>query len=107
MARSSDPTDPDQRQAWSDADRLFHRQIAVRTGNPVLIAIADHLATVMDQPLWRQLRDDSISVPGRTELQLAEHRLIAAAIDEGDAEAAAQLTIQHLSRSRRYMALET
>jgi hypothetical protein len=27
MERLSDPTDPDQRAIWSDADRLFHRQI--------------------------------------------------------------------------------
>jgi DNA-binding FadR family transcriptional regulator len=106
MEASADPTDAAQRRAWSDADRLFHRQIAVRTANPVLLAFADHLAALMDQPLWRSLRDDSIAVPGRTALQLAEHRLIAAAIDEGDADAAARLTTQHLQRSRRYMALD-
>jgi DNA-binding FadR family transcriptional regulator len=106
MEASSDPADPAQRRGWSDADRLFHRQIAVRTANPVLVAFADHLAALMDQPLWRALRDESIAVPGRTALQLAEHRLIAAAIDEGDADAAASLTTQHLRRSRRYMALD-
>jgi DNA-binding FadR family transcriptional regulator len=106
MAASSDPTDPDQRRRWSDADRRFHRQLAVATANPVLLAVADHLATLMDQPLWQQLRDDAIAVPGRTTLQLAEHRLIAAAVAEGDPHAARQHAAQHIDRARRYMALD-
>jgi DNA-binding FadR family transcriptional regulator len=106
MAASADPTDPEQRRRWSDADRRFHRQLAVATANPVLLAIADHLASLMDQPLWQQLRDDSIAVPGRTTLQLAEHRLIAAAVAEGDTVAARQHATQHIDRARRYMALD-
>ena len=38
----------------------------VLTGNPVLVALADHVAALMDQPLWQRLRDDSIATPGRT-----------------------------------------
>jgi DNA-binding FadR family transcriptional regulator len=106
MAESADPSDPKQRRQWSDADRRFHRQIAVLTANPVLTAIADHLAELMDQPLWQQLRDDSIAVPGRTTLQLAEHRLIAAAIAEQDPDAARQHAAGHIDRARRYMALD-
>jgi DNA-binding FadR family transcriptional regulator len=106
MAASADPADPGQRRAWSEADRLFHRQIAVRTANPVLIVMAEHLARLMDQPLWQRLRDDAIALPGRTTLQLAEHRLISAAIDEGEPDAAEQHSIQHIQRARRYMALD-
>jgi len=106
MEQSADPSDPEQRRRWSDADRAFHRQLAVATGNPVIQAIADHLASLMDQPLWQQLRDESIAVPGRTTLQLAEHRLIAAAIADGDAAAARTLTAQHIDRARRFMALD-
>jgi DNA-binding FadR family transcriptional regulator len=106
MVASADPSDPEQRRRWSDADRRFHRQFAVATTNPVLLAVADHLADLMDQPLWQQLRDESIAVPGRTTLQLAEHRLIAAAVAEGDADAARRHAIQHIDRARRYMALD-
>lgn len=105
MAASADPSDPDQRQRWSDADREFHRRFSHATGNAVLIAIADHVADLMDQPLWRRLRDDSIAVPGRTELQLAEHRLIAAAVAEGDGSLASFHATEHINRARRYMAL--
>ncbi|HEV2999965.1 MAG TPA: FCD domain-containing protein [Solirubrobacteraceae bacterium] len=106
MDASMDPADPAQRRRWSDADRSFHREIAVLTGNPVLVAIADRLACTMDEPLWRRLRDESIAVPGRTTLQLAEHRLIAASILEGDPDAAELHARQHIQRARRYMALE-
>jgi DNA-binding FadR family transcriptional regulator len=107
MAASMDPEDPEQRRRWSDADRHFHRELAALTGNPVLLGLAAHLARLMDEPLWQRLRDDSIAVPGRTTLQLAEHRLILAAVREGDPEAAELHARQHLTRSRRYMSLET
>lgn len=106
MAASCDPEDPAQRRVWSDADRDFHRRIATATRNPVLAAVGAQLSEIMDQPLWQRLRDDAISVPGRTILQLAEHRLIAAAIADGDADAAESHARSHINRTRRYMALE-
>ena len=36
---------------WNEGDRLFHRQLAVMTDNPVLVALADQIATTMDEPL--------------------------------------------------------
>ena len=106
MAASADPTDPVQRRRWSDADRRFHCRIAVLTENPVLTALAEQLSRAMDEPLWQRLRDDSIAVPGRTTLQLAEHRLIHAAIAEGDPDAAELHARHHIERARRYMALD-
>jgi DNA-binding FadR family transcriptional regulator len=90
---------------WNASDRLFHRQLAVMTGNPVLLAFADHVASLMDQPLWQRLRDDSIASPGRTRIHVAEHRMIYEAIVEGDAEAAAFYSVQHINRVRAYMEL--
>ena len=106
MDAAMDPEDPDQRRRWSGADRMFHREVALLTGNPVLATVADQIARTMDQPLWRRLRDESIATPGRTQLFLAEHRLIAASILEGDGDAAEAHARQHLHRARRYMALE-
>src|SRR3954470_13719023 len=90
---------------WNTSDRLFHRQLAAMTGNPVLLAFADHVASLMDQPLWQRLRDDSIAVEGRTRLHVAEHRMIYEAIVAGDAEAAAFYSLQHINRVRAYMEL--
>ena len=90
---------------WNASDRLFHRQLAAMTGNPVLLAFADHVATLMDQPLWQRLRDDSIAISGRTRIHVAEHRMIYEAIVAGDAEAAAFYSTQHINRVRAYMEL--
>jgi DNA-binding FadR family transcriptional regulator len=105
MEAITDPSEPGARATWSASDRLFHRQLAALTGNPVLLAFADHVAGLMDQPLWHRLRDDSIAVPGRTRIHAAEHRMIYEAIVDGDAEAAAFYSAQHINRVRTYMEL--
>jgi len=91
---------------WNDCDRRFHQRIAGLTGNPILIDFADRVAAVMDEPLWQRLRDDSIAVPGRTTIHLAEHRMIYEAIAEGDADAAELYAGQHIRRVRKYMTLD-
>jgi DNA-binding FadR family transcriptional regulator len=105
MDAALDSRDPAARATWNASDRLFHRQLAAMTGNPVLLAFADHVAALMDQPLWQRLRDDSIATPGRTRIHVAEHRMIYEAIVEGDAEAAAFYSAQHINRVRTYMEL--
>ncbi|HEX7299891.1 MAG TPA: FCD domain-containing protein [Solirubrobacteraceae bacterium] len=91
---------------WNEGDRLFHRQIAVMADNPVLVALADHIAATMDEPLWQRLRDESVAVAGRARLHAAEHRMIYEAIVAGDAETAAFYATQHIQRVRRYMTLD-
>jgi DNA-binding FadR family transcriptional regulator len=103
MERLSDPTNAEERTIWSDADRMFHRQIGGMTGNSVVVALCDQLAAIMDQPLWRRLRDDSLSNPGRMRIHIAEHRMIYEAVSEGDLEAAELYARQHIRRVRRYM----
>ena len=106
MEAAADPADPAARAGWNESDRLFHRQIAAMTGNAVLTGLADHVASLMDQPLWQRLRDDSIATPGHTAIHLAEHRMIYEAIVDGDRDAAALYAAQHVKRVRRYMTLD-
>jgi DNA-binding FadR family transcriptional regulator len=106
MEVASDSADPSARSGWNESDRQFHRRIATMTGNAVLAGIADHVAALMDEPLWQRLRDDSIATPGRTAIHLAEHRMIYEAIAEGDPDAAALYAAQHVKRVRRYMTLD-
>jgi DNA-binding FadR family transcriptional regulator len=106
LARMDRATDGADGADWNEGDRLFHRQIAVMTDNPVLVALADHIAAVMDQPLWQRLRDESVAVPGRARLHAAEHRMIYEAIVAADPEAAAFYATQHIQRVRRYMTLD-
>ena len=106
MEEAADPADPASREGWNRTDRLFHRRIAELTANPVLAGIAEHVAALMDQPLWQRLRDDSIATPGRTAIHLAEHRMIYEAIAEGDPDAASLYAAQHVKHVRRYMTLD-
>ena len=96
LAAMEQAADAGDRAGWNDCDRRFHQRIAALTGNPVLLDLADRIAAVMDEPLWQRLRDDSIAVPGRTTLHLAEHRMIYEAIAEGDADAAELYAAQHI-----------
>jgi DNA-binding FadR family transcriptional regulator len=105
MERLSDPTNPDERAIWSDADRLFHREIGAMTGNPVVVALYDQVSEMMNQPLWRRLRDDSLSEPGRMQIHIAKHRMIYEAVTEGDLDAAELYARLHIQRVRRYMVL--
>lgn len=106
MEAAGDPDDPDQRARWNEADRAFHRAIAHISGNSVLFRMAAQVAEQMDEPLWQQLRDTSIAVPGRTRIHMAEHRMILEAIAAGDESGARLHAAEHLKRVRRYMTLD-
>lgn len=101
-----DLADPLQRQAWNEADRLFHRRLAECVGNPVLTLMADLIATTMDEPLWRRLRNEAVAEPTRKALYAAEHRLIYEAVRDGDRRSAAYLARLHLMHVRRDMGLD-
>ncbi|PLZ01266.1 GntR family transcriptional regulator [Burkholderia sp. WAC0059] len=104
METISDISDLHQRALWNESDRLFHRQLAVMTGDALIIKIADEVASTMDQPLWKRLKDDAIYDAARIRLYVSEHRLIYEAIVEGNADAAAFYVEQHLRRVRRDIA---
>jgi DNA-binding FadR family transcriptional regulator len=106
MAEARDWENPAHRVVWSDADRLFHRQIAVHTDNPVLLSVADRIARVMAQPLWRRLRDDMLAVPGRIDASITEHQRIFDALQARLPEDAAASASRHVEVVREYMGLE-
>lgn len=101
MADVKDITDPLHQARWSESDRLFHRQLAVMTGDRLICRIAEEISTTMSQPLWNRLRDDGIYDPERIQLYVAEHRLIYEAIVAGDEDAAAFYVEGHLKRVHR------
>jgi DNA-binding FadR family transcriptional regulator len=101
MESITDTTDPEQCALWNDSDRLFHRQLAVMTGDPLLVKMADVIAKTMDQPLWKRLKDDGIYEANRVQLYVSEHRLIYEAIVCGDSDAAAMYVEQHIKRVGR------
>jgi DNA-binding FadR family transcriptional regulator len=104
METLTDVADPEERTLWNNSDRLFHRQLAVMTGDALLIKIAEEIAATMDQSLWKRLKDDGIYDPTRIRLYVAEHRLIYEAIVTGNADAAAFYVEQHIHRVQRDIA---
>ncbi|MGZ2748505.1 FadR/GntR family transcriptional regulator [Burkholderia stagnalis] len=106
METVADVSDPEQLALWNSSDRLFHRQLAVMTGDALLIRFAQDIADAMDQSLWKRVKDDGIADPARIRLYVAEHRLIYEAIVTGDADAAAFYVEQHIHRVQRDIAPE-
>jgi DNA-binding FadR family transcriptional regulator len=104
MDSITDLNDAAQRALWNDSDRLFHRQLAMMTGDALFVKIADEVAKAMNQPLWKRLKDDAIYDIGRLRLYVSEHRLIYEAIVNGDGDAAAFYVEQHIMRVRRDIA---
>lgn len=104
METLTDVSDPEERALWNNSDRLFHRQLAVMTGDALLTKLAEEIAATMDQSLWKRVKDDGIYDPTRIRLYVAEHRLIYEAIVTGNADAAAFYVEQHIHRVQRDIA---
>ncbi|KMZ11182.1 Transcriptional regulator NanR [Candidatus Burkholderia humilis] len=104
METLTDVADTEQRALWNQSDRLFHRQLAVMTGDALLARLAEEIAETMDQSLWKRLKEDGIYNPARIRLYVAEHRLIYEAIVIGDGDAAAFYVEQHIHRVQRDVA---
>ncbi len=105
MSAARDWSKPAHRTVWSEADRMFHRRIAIHADNAILLATADTIAAVMNQPLWRLLRDNMLAVPGRIEASIEEHGRIFAAIRDGRADDASRFAAEHVRVVRDYMGL--
>jgi GntR family transcriptional repressor for pyruvate dehydrogenase complex len=76
----------------ADADADFHTAIVKAARNQLLA----HLWADLSEPI-DQTRRASLARPGRPPKSLAAHRLIFAAIEAGDEDAAAQRMREHLS----------
>jgi GntR family transcriptional regulator, transcriptional repressor for pyruvate dehydrogenase complex len=72
-------------------DSEFHYNIALASGNTVVLKVID---TLMD--LLRDTRERSLQVEGRSQKSLAGHRRILAAIKRHDAEAAKAAMRRHI-----------
>lgn len=73
-------------------DEAFHRAVTRAAHNDVLRGLMDLLAGPIEVT-----RFESLSEPGRPGQSLADHRAIAAAIEKGDADAAAVAMRRHIA----------
>jgi DNA-binding GntR family transcriptional regulator len=77
---------------FTDADRRFHRAIVEANGNPLLTRQYDALRDRHQRIAATAIARD----PTRIARFVSEHRALAAALERGDAGAAAELTVSHL-----------
>ncbi|WP_418275248.1 FadR/GntR family transcriptional regulator [Isoptericola jiangsuensis] len=79
-------------EGFIEADIAFHRIIAAHTGNPVMAALIESLATrTVRERLWRGLHEE-----GAEERTHGEHRAIWRALAAGDPDAARIRMANHL-----------
>lgn len=89
-----------QREASQDRERFvaldgeFHREIAMISGNPIFVVVSEAIFSWL-----ADFYHGAVSVPGLERLTLEEHEGIFAAIESGDADAAASRITRHLERA--------
>lgn len=82
----------DQEARFVEADLAFHRSVVAAAHNPLLAEMFDSFASVLREALIAVRSDRSVRSAGAD----AAHARLAAAIEAGDAAAAAQATHDHL-----------
>lgn len=85
--------------AFFEANQEFHRRIQEASGNRWLLSVIQDLRKVL-----KLSRLHSLSLEGRLEQSLEEHRGIVAALTAGDAERAEKLMHDHLLSGREALA---
>lgn len=81
----------------AEADLTFHVSVASACRNPVLMLLYDRIAEIMRQDIWLDLRRRSRKSEGIPERYMHQHRETLAAIERGDAAAAARSVDAHIS----------
>jgi GntR family transcriptional regulator, transcriptional repressor for pyruvate dehydrogenase complex len=80
----------------AEVDLNFHVTVASACRNPVLLLLYDRIAEIMRQDIWLDLRRRSRGSAGTPERYLKQHRATLAAIERGDAAAAARSVQAHI-----------
>lgn len=98
-ATSSDPIDYDQLQVL---DAKFHLTIVGIAGNRFINQTLNVLQDVMQMSM-----ETTLKVSGRSEISRLEHNQILEAIEAGDGDLAARLTLKHINGARKTAIEET
>ena len=78
-------------------DREFHINIARAAHNGLLFSMMTHLADLLKEKLWINLKEKSWSIPGRPKKYLEEHTEIFNAIKNKDSKDARKRMYDHLA----------
>jgi GntR family transcriptional repressor for pyruvate dehydrogenase complex len=77
-------------------DYAFHVAVAAASQNSVLLSLVQHLAEMMRQAMWHDLKHQTLDRPGRAQRYLDQHRGVLLQIERFDARAANQAMVDHL-----------
>lgn len=87
----------------SDMNFAFHRAVAHASGNDYFAATLDALPNIVGETIAGRAFGTPAQNEARQWRLLAEHRLVLAAIERGDAAAASRAMLDHIARSMRFM----
>jgi DNA-binding FadR family transcriptional regulator len=94
-------------EAYFKVNRLFHLSIARASHNSILVRILEHLFTLENQPLWREVLQKHMSTFHNINRYFAQHQKMLDAIESGDREEARALVYDHFDRTvdevKRYL----
>lgn len=76
----------------------FHSELAGSCGNSILAEMCKQLADVATHPLWQVVNAMQLRDPAHRASQTVEHTEILDAVEQGDAELAAEKMHHHLTR---------
>jgi GntR family transcriptional repressor for pyruvate dehydrogenase complex len=79
-----------------EVDIEFHLLLAAACRNPVLADCMRLLADRMGKRFWHDMKEESLSVGGRSETYLRHHREIFAAVEQGRSQKAEAAMLRHL-----------
>ena len=79
-----------------EIDYAFHVAIAAASQNSVMLSLVQHLADMMRQAMWRNLKHQTLDRPGRAEHYLDQHRAVLLHIERFDARGANLAMDEHL-----------
>jgi len=81
----------------SETDFQFHRELAIASGNELLLAMLDSISDVL-----REVRNQAMVHPGVAESGLKAHRWILECVSAGDQESARRAMKKHLAEAERH-----
>jgi GntR family transcriptional repressor for pyruvate dehydrogenase complex len=90
----------------AEADLGFHVAVAAATHNPVLLLLLERLVEIMRRRPWSDLKHATREDPAGARRDVREHRAVLAAIERGEAPAAARAMREHLASVERDLLAE-
>ena len=79
-----------------EVDREFHSHLAKSTHNSILFSVMNHIIDLMDESLWKNLKERQMSIAETRSKYLFEHKEIFMAIKNENKEIAYKKALDYL-----------